>query len=341
MATIVRTTIAAAGATAVAVAAYLGWAWNHGLAADQQTYVLKAGSSLRAFARELHEQGVLPDRYSLVLLAHLRGQTRQLKAGEYRFAPGITQGELLAQVIAGKVVEYPLPLIEGWTFAQCLQALRAAPKLTKTLEGLGPEEIMARLGHPGLHPEGQFYPDTYYYSAGTTDLSLLRRAFERMQERLQAEWEAREPDLPLKTAYEALTLASIVEKETGLTSERKLIAGVFINRLKREMRLQSDPTVIYGMGTAFDGNLRLQDLQRDTPYSTYTRRGLPPTPIAMPGGPALRAVMQPAQTEALYFVARGDGSHHFSATLEEHNAAVVKYQLGGRPKGFSSYPVAN
>lgn len=341
MATIVRTTIAVAAAIALAAATYLGWAWNHGLAAGERSYILKPGSSLGTFARELHQQGVLPDRYSIILLAYLRGQTRQLKAGEYRFAPGITQGELLAQVIAGKVVEYPLVLIEGWTFAQVLQALRAAPKLTKTVEGLGPEEIMAQLGHPELHPEGQFYPDTYYYSAGATDLSVLRRAFGRMQERLRSEWEARAPDLPLKTAYEALTLASIVEKETGLTSERTLIAGVFMNRLRKQMRLQSDPTVIYGMGSAFEGNLRLQDLQRDTPYSTYTRRGLPPTPIAMPGGPALHAVMHPAQTDALYFVARGDGSHHFSTTLEEHNGAVVKYQLGGRRRDFSSKPVTN
>ncbi len=341
MATIVRTTIAAAVAIALAAAAYLGWAWNHGLATGGDSYIVRPGSSLGAFARELHEQKVLPDRYSLVVLAYLRGQTRQLKAGEYRFAPGITQGELLKQVIAGKVIEYPLALIEGWTFVQVVQALQAAPKLTRTLEGLDPAEIMARLGHPGLHPEGQFYPDTYYYSAGATDLSLLRRAFGRMQERLQAEWEARAADLPLMSAYEALTLASIVEKETGLASERALIAGVFMNRLKRQMRLQSDPTVIYGMGTRFEGNLRLQDLQRDTPYSTYTRRGLPPTPIAMPSGSALHAVMHPADTEALYFVARGDGSHHFSATLEEHNEAVIKYQLGGQRKGFSSKPITN
>lgn len=328
-------------ALAAGAGAYLGWAWNHALTVGERTYVVNPGSSMHAVSAELYAAGVLPDRYSLVLLAYLKGQTRQLKAGEYRFPAGATQGELLAQVVAGRVVEYPLALIEGWTFEQFLQAVHAAPKLTKVLEGLSPQQIMEQLGHPELHPEGQFYPDTYYYSAGATDLSMLRRAFERMQERLHAEWEARAAELPLNTPYEALTLASIVEKETGLVSERALIAGVFINRLRQGMRLQSDPTVIYGMGPSFDGNLRLRDLQRDTPYSTYTRRGLPPTPIAMPGGPALHAVTQPAQTRARYFVARGDGSHHFSETLEEHNEAVIKYQLGGRRKGFSSHRVLN
>lgn len=309
--------------------------------ATAQTHVVKPGTSMHAFTRELYSQGLVPDRYSLVVLAYLRGQARHLKAGEYRFAAGMTPRELLDQVVAGRVVEYPLAFIEGWTFDQLRHALREAPKLTHTLEGLSENEIMARLGQPGLHPEGQFYPDTYYYSAGTTDMALLQRTFQRMQNRLQREWLTRDPELPLQAPYEALILASIVEKETGRANERQMIAGVFINRLRKGMRLQSDPTVIYGLGPSFDGNLRRRDLQRDTPYSTYTRGGLPPTPIAMPGGEALSAAMHPMQTKALYFVSRGDGSHHFSESLQEHNDAVIKYQLNGKSGNFSSYSVAN
>jgi UPF0755 protein len=236
------------------------------------------------------------------------------------------------------VVEYSLRLVEGWTFKQSLQALAQAPKLTQTLAGHTPEQIMARLGQPGRHPEGRFFPDTYKYTAGQTDLSILARAHERMQNTLQREWEARRADSPFKEPYEALVLASIVEKETGQPGERPMIAGVFINRLRRNMKLQTDPTVIYGLGEKFDGNLRLRDLRSDTPYNSYTRTGLPPTPIAMPGGAAIRAVMQPADTRALYFVSRGDGSHEFSETLGQHNDAVTKYQLGGKPRAFSSSP---
>jgi UPF0755 protein len=238
-------------------------------------------------------------------------------------------------------VEYPLALIEGWTFDQFLQAINSAPKVRQTMNGLSHEQIMERLSRPDLQPEGQFYPDTYYHVAGTTDLQLLQRAFARMQTRVQNEWSARSAGLPLKNSYEALILASIVEKETGRASERHLIAGVFINRLRRGMRLQSDPTVIYGMGQSFDGNLRRRDLLRDSPYSTYTRGGLPPTPIAMPGGDALHAVLHPAPTKALYFVSKNDGSHKFSETLREHNEAVIKYQLRGKKRKFSTYRVAN
>ncbi|MFQ5936097.1 MAG: endolytic transglycosylase MltG [Acidiferrobacterales bacterium] len=332
-----RSTIVIGVAAAIGAGGYLTWAWNRGLPHDVDSHVVNPGTPLRTFARELYREGLLPDRYSLIMLAYLRGHSRRLKAGEYRFAKGITQYELLDQVVAGRVIEYPLALIEGWTFEQFLHAIREAPKMTSTLSDLGQQEIMARLGHPDLHPEGQFFPDTYYYSAGTTDLALLRRAFERMQTRLQGEWEGRAPELPLDTPYQALTLASIVEKETGHAGERRLVAGVFLNRLRIGMRLQSDPTVIYGMGSTFDGNLRRRDLERDSPYSTYTRRGLPPTPIAMPGGDALHAVLHPEETDALYFVARGDGTHHFSETLQQHNEAVIKYQLGGKRRRFSSY----
>jgi len=325
----------------VAVGSYLAWAWNHELVLGSERRVVKTGVSMHAFTRELHREGVLPDRYSLVLLALLKGQGRALKAGEYQFGPGMTQRTLLDQVVSGKVIEYPLALIEGWTFQQVLQAIHQAPKIENTLGESSPEEIMEKLGYPGLHPEGQFYPDTYYYSVGTSDVSLLRRAFTRMQARVHAEWADRESGLPLNDPYDALKLASIVEKETGLTSERQLIAGVFINRLRRGTRLQSDPTVIYGLGDSFNGNLTRKDLLRDSPYSTYTRSGLPATPIAMPGGDALYAVLHPAATKALYFVARGDGSHQFSETLSAHNKAVIKYQLAGRNRDFSSYSTSN
>jgi UPF0755 protein len=326
---------------AVGVGSYLAWAWNHPLSINDDVYVVDPGTSMRAFARKLHSANALPDGYSLVLLAYVTGHARNLKAGEYRFKQGISQRELLQQVVTGRVVEYLLALIEGWTFDQFLQAINSAPKVRQTMNGLSHEQIMERLSRPDLHPEGQLYPDTYYYVAGTTDLQLLQRAFARMQSRVQNEWSARSSGLPLKNSYEALILASIVEKETGRASERHLIAGVFINRLRRGMRLQSDPTVIYGMGQSFDGNLRRRDLLRDSPYSTYTRGGLPPTPIAMPGGDALHAVLHPAPTKALYFVSKNDGSHEFSETLREHNEAVIKYQLRGKKRKFSSYRVAN
>jgi UPF0755 protein len=332
-----RSAVLALLALTLAAAGYLFWSWNHALEPGADTYVVIPGMTLRAFARELHARGVLPETRTFVWLATLTGRGRDLKAGEYRFRRGISARELLDQVVAGRVVEYPLTLVEGWTFRQFLDALEKSPKLAHTLGGMTPAQIMTRLGAPGVHPEGRFYPDTYFFADGQTDFAILTRAFDKMRTRLQEEWDNREAELPFKTPAEALILASIVEKETARAEERRLIAGVFINRLRRGIRLQTDPTVIYGMGAAFDGNLRLKDLRTDTPYNTYTRRGLPPTPIAMPGGESLRAVLHPEQTRALYFVSRGDGSHVFSETLEEHNRAVIKYQLNGRPRPFSSH----
>jgi UPF0755 protein len=311
---------------------YLFWAWNHALEPGTEIYEVKPGMPLRSFARELSARGVLPESHSFVWLAHLTGRDRGLKSGEYRFRDGMTARELLDQIVAGRVIEYPVVLLEGWTFQQFLAVIRAAPKLAQTLAGMAPVAIMERLGRPGEHPEGWFFPDTYYYSAGQTDIMILANAYDKMQQLLQREWEGRENNLPLKNAYEALILASIVEKESGRADERRLIAGVFINRLRHGMRLQTDPTVIYGMGKSFDGNLRLKDLRRDTPYNTYTRRGLPPTPVAMPGKDSLQAALHPMVTGALFFVARGDGSHEFSSTLAEHNKAVLKYQLKGKPR---------
>ncbi|MDH3309199.1 MAG: endolytic transglycosylase MltG [Gammaproteobacteria bacterium] len=312
--------------------AYLLWSWNHPLRPGSETYEVKPGTSLRAFARMLSARHVLPESHSFVLLAHLTGHDRALKSGEYRFRDGMSARELLDQIIAGRVIEYSVVLVEGWTFGQFLAALTAAPKLGRTLTGKSHEAVMERLGHSDEHPEGRFFPDTYYYSAGQTDIMILANAYDKMQQLLQRAWEGRENNLPLNNPYEALILASIVEKETGQANERGLIAGVFINRLRLGMRLQSDPTVIYGMGKEFDGNIRLKDLRNDTPYNTYTRKGLPPTPVAMPGKEALQAVLHPAATKALYFVSRGDGSHEFSSSLEEHNRAVLKYQLKGKSR---------
>lgn len=313
-------------------AVYLFWSWNHPLQPGTEIYAVKPGMTLRALARELSGRGVLPESHSFVWLAYLTGHQRDLKSGEYRFRNGMTARELLEQIVAGRVVEYPVTLVEGWTFRQFLDAIGEAPKLTRTLTGLSPRAVMEKLGHKGEHPEGRFFPDTYYYSSGQTELAILANAYDKMQKLLQQEWEKRDNNLPFRDPYEALILASIVEKETGRADERRLIAGVFVNRLRHGMKLQTDPTVIYGLGESFDGNLRLRDLRRDTPYNTYTRTGLPPTPVAMPGKESLQAVLHPVINGALYFVSRGDGSHDFSATLEEHNKAVIKYQLKGKPR---------
>lgn len=336
-----RKWLVALASAALVVAGYLGWYWYRPLHPGEQTYEVRPGATLRAFARELTARGVLHEARSFVAIATLTGRGRSLKVGEYRFADGISASALLDQVVAGRVVEYPLVLVEGWTFRQFQQVLAQAPRLQQTLTGLTPAQIMEKLGHAGEHWEGRFYPDTYKYSSGHTDLTILKRAYERMQAQLESEWSNREAGLPFRNAYEALILASIVEKETGKGEERPMIAGVFLNRLQRGMKLQTDPTVIYGLGEKFDGNLRRRDLVADTPYNTYTRTGLPPTPIAMPGGAAIRAALHPAATRALYFVSRGDGSHVFSDNLKDHNDAVIKYQLGGKPRAFSSHPVAN
>ncbi len=309
--------------------AYLYWFSITRLSPQEIIYVVEPGATLRGFAQQLRDQGVLPDAHSLVWLAYLKGQERHLKAGEYRFRKGITPPQLLEQVISGRVVEYPLAIIEGWTFKQVMETLAKAPRLTHTLQGLQPQQIMASLGYPGMHPEGRFYPDTYYYSSGMSDLIILQRAFQKMDVFLQTEWAKRDTSVPLKNPDEALILASIVEKETGRADERPMIAGVFSQRLRIGMRLQTDPTVIYGMGEQYRGNIRLKDLRTRTPYNTYFIKGLPPTPIAMPSGAALHAVLNPAETKALYFVARGDGGHVFSDNLQDHNQAVVKYQLNG------------
>lgn len=301
------------------------------------TYELAPGSNFIRVVNDLARQGIVDEPRWLRWYARLSGQASRIKAGEYRFEPGLTPRQLLRELVQGRVRQYSLTLIEGWNFRQLKAAVAAHPALRQTLRGLDDAAIMARIGHPGEHPEGRFLPDTYHFPKGTRDADFLARAYDAMARVLAEEWAGRAPDLPLKTPYEALILASIVEKETGLASERPAIAGVFIRRLRKGMRLQTDPTVIYGMGEAYRGNIRKRDLLTDTPYNTYRRRGLPPTPIAMPGRAAIHATLHPDDSDNLYFVSRGDGSHQFSATLEEHNRAVIKYQLKGRRKPFSSY----
>ena len=258
----------------------------------------------------------------------MSGQARLIKAGSYELVPGTSPRKLLSMLVRGEEALKNVTLVEGWTFVQVRAALQKAELLAPETIGLEPQIIMGKLGRPGVHPEGRFFPDTYTYAKGSSDLALLKRAARAMDKRLDAAWSMRRADTPLKSPEQALILASIIEKETGKAADRAQIGGVFSNRLRIGMPLQTDPTVIYGLGARFDGNLRKRDLQADTPYNTYTRGGLPPTPIAMPGRAALLAAVQPAPTQALYFVARGDGSSHFSSNLDEHNRAVNKYIRG-------------
>ncbi|MCW8955762.1 MAG: endolytic transglycosylase MltG, partial [Gammaproteobacteria bacterium] len=279
-------------------------------------YELNPGTSVSALARSLYKQKLLERPRYLSWWARISGQATRLKAGEYEISAGLTPFALLDMMVNGKVRLYSLTLVEGKTYWQMFDQVHQSPYLKHSLADLTDEEIMARIGHAGEHPEGRFYPDTYHFPKGLVDVEFLQRAYAEMDKRLQSAWEQRDVGLPFDTPYEALVMASIVEKETALASERKQIAGVFINRLRKRMRLQTDPTVIYGLGKDFDGDIRFRDLRADTPYNTYTRRGLPPTPIAMPGQEALDAVMHPDTTPYLYFVARGDesGSHIFSET---------------------------
>jgi len=287
---------------------------------------VKPGTTMRGVAQQLAQEGVVAQPLLFTWVARLSGKGSALKAGNYALEAALTPWDLLQKLTKGDVTLSEVKFIEGWTFQQMRQALDRAPGLQHDTQGLSPDEIMARLGFPGQHPEGRFFPDTYFFSSGMSDLAILARAHKLMQAQLDSAWRERAPNLPYTTPDEALIMASIIEKETGQAIERPMIAGVFINRLRIGMLLQTDPTVIYGLGESFDGNLRRRDLLTDTPYNTYTRAGLPPTPIAMPGLGALQAAMHPAQTQALYFVARGNGLHQFSSTLAQHNQAVNRYQ---------------
>jgi len=299
------------------------------LASPTVDFSIRPGSTLRSATRQLIDAGLPLPEWKFVLLARANGASAAVKAGSYQVSEGVTPLILIRKIMRGEYAQAEVLFLEGWTFRQMREALEGHPDLKHDTAGLAEAEIMARLGDPGIIPEGMFFPDTYVFAKGSSDLAVLARARRAMKGQLDAAWAKRDPDLPIADPYEALILASIVEKETGKADDRAMIAGVFANRLRRKMKLQTDPSVIYGMGEQFDGNLRKRDLVRDTPFNTYTRLGLPPHPIAMPGLASIAAVVHPAKTDALYFVSRGDGTSEFSRTLVEHNRAVAKYQMPG------------
>jgi UPF0755 protein len=294
------------------------------------SFTISTGSSLRAATQQMVQAGVLDAALPFEVLTRLLGDPKNIKAGNYEVESGVTPLGLMNKLTRGDSTAVPITFVEGWTFRQMRRALDEHPGLKHETQGLSEAEILQRLGVQHPSAEGLFFPDTFHFSYGVSDLNILRRSYQLMQKHLMAQWERRPLNFPLGTPYDALILASLVEKETGKAAERPLIAAVFLNRLRAGMRLQTDPTVIYGMGELFDGNLRKQDLVTDHPYNTYTRAGMPPTPIAMPGLASLRAAMDPAPSDALYFVAKGDGTSHFSRSYEEHDRAVTKYQRSGR-----------
>jgi len=288
------------------------------------------GAGFRVAIDQLEKAGIPVGRYEFEVLARALGRERDIKAGNYQLLQPVAPLELLEKLTRGDVTQAEVRLIEGWTFSQFRDALDNSPNLRHDTVGLEDREVLARVQANETHPEGIFFPDTYLFSRGSSDVAVLRRAYRAMQRHLSVEWAARQADAPYASPYEALIMASIIEKETGRAGERDLIGGVLVNRLRIGMRLQADPTVIYGLGNSFDGNLKKVHLLEDNPYNSYTRAGLPPTPIAMPGLASLRSAMQPGKTDAMFYVSRGDGSSHFSRTIEEHNRAVSKYQLRGR-----------
>ena len=319
----------AAGGAAIGVAAWLWWFATHPVALPTTPFefTVHTGATVRSVSRQLAQKGLLHEGESLWILARILGRARTIQAGTYRLDQPVTPIELLDKMRRGDVVMVEMIFIEGTTLRQWLAQLAEEPLVRHTLAGKPEAELRAAIGIAQSSGEGWFFPDTYRFAPGVSDVDILKRAHAAMKKRLEEGWQARDPELPLTDPYQALILASIVEKETAAPDERPLVASVFVNRLKRGMRLQTDPTVIYGMGASYDGNIRKRDLTTDTPWNTYTRDGLPPTPIAMPGAGAIRAAVQPAKTDYLYFVARGNGTHEFTRSLEEHNRAVAKYQL--------------
>ncbi len=289
-------------------------------------FIVVPGTGLRTISRDLAARGLIVSPWTFSLVARLRGQSEKLQAGVYEIRPGTTPVALLERMARGDSLRDRITFIEGWTFRQVRAILDRTESLRHDTVGLREQEILERLGAIERHAEGLFFPDTYHFTMGTSDLQILRIAHGRMRAHLERAWAARKPGLPFTSPYDALVLASMVEKETGRAEDRPAIAAVFLNRLRIGMRLQSDPTVIYGLGERFDGNLRRRDLESDSPYNTYVRNGLPPTPIALPGAAALDAVLMPIEHRALYFVARGDGTSEFSSNLDDHNRAVARYQ---------------
>ncbi|MFV2055011.1 MAG: endolytic transglycosylase MltG [Thiohalomonadales bacterium] len=306
------------------------------VSAQGYVYELKPGFTLTYVARQLAKDGVISNAKYLVWVARLSGRANDIKTGEYLLTADMKPSELLDKINQGGSIQYGFTVIEGWTTEQLIAAVRKDKNLLHVTVGLSNKEIMSKLGLADLHPEGQFLPDTYHFPRGTSDLDFLRRANHALHTFLTEQWEKRDVGLPYKSPYEALIMASIVEKETGAAHERAQIAGVFIRRLEKRMRLQTDPTVIYGLGKSYKGNIKRRHLKQDTPYNTYTRFGLPPTPIALPGRDAILAALHPADGDSLYFVSRGDGTHKFTSNLRDHNNAVIKYQLKGKRRAFSS-----
>lgn len=326
----IRIFVAALVAVLAAGAGWLAWYADQPLAQGPfpKTFSVAPGTSLAGLAIQLEKARIVDSPLAFRLLGRLLGKANRLKAGVYEIDGPLTPLALYDKIERGEVVQAAVQFIEGWTVRDARAALDRHALLRHDSAPLSERELLAAIGASESHLEGLLFPDTYFFAPLSSDLDILRRAYRLQKRKLEAEWALRAPGLPYKDAYEALILASIVEKETGAPAERPLVAAVFVNRLKRGMRLQTDPTVIYGLGEAFDGNLRRADLQRDTPYNTYTRNGLPPTPIALPGLASIQAALHPAASDALYFVARGDGTHVFSATLDAHNRAVNRYQRG-------------
>lgn len=319
-----------------AVAAYAWWGAVHeplGFGESEMVYEVKPGASLRSVSKDMEEQGVVTSRWLLESWARYTGKQRALKAGEYSLSPDMSVETLFDTLVSGQSLQYRITFPEGMTVAEMVTSLKNHDRVRSELDASRLQEELRKI--TGMEQsEGWFYPDTYQFPKGATDVDVLRIAHNKMKTELESAWASRHDDLPLESPYQALILASIVEKETGVPDERPLIASVFTQRLIRGMRLQTDPTVIYGMGDRYKGNIRKSDLRRDTPYNTYTRKGLPPTPIASPGRGALMAAVQPIKSDALFFVAKGGGRHHFSATYKEHRQAVIKYQLGGKASRY-------
>jgi UPF0755 protein len=324
----IKRTLLLAGLLGLIAAGGLAWYASQPLHFEQlpKTIHVTPGTHLRSLSTMLEQEGVIKSARVFWLLGRLLGKGETLKVGVYTLDKSLTPLELYAKIQRGEVTTAIVQFIEGKNWREVRAVLAAQPLLKNDSAGMGDAELMQTIGAEEAHPEGLLFPDTYFYAPHTSDLDVLRRAYRLQHEKLMAAWEARAPGLPYRSPYEALIMASIVEKETGAAFERPQIAGVFVNRLKRGMRLQTDPTVIYGLGEHFDGNLRKVDLQTDTPYNTYTRAGLPPTPIAMPSEAAIQAALNPAKTNALYFVASGNGTHVFSSNLDAHNRAVNRYQ---------------
>lgn len=315
----------------LAATLFSGWLYHHYhreivLPYTPYEFSIESGSNLKQITQQLVEEGILPDTWSFILLSRFLKQDSTIKAGDYLLTENPSQITLLDYLIKGDIRQSVIQFIEGWTFSQFLETIYNHPNIRNTTINMSEAEILQQLGADEDFAEGLFFPDTYHFVKNTADTEILKRAYRIMQEQLHEAWDQRAESLPLETPYEALILASIVEKETGLDSDRAEIAGVFINRLRIGMRLQTDPTVIYGIRDRFDGNLRKKDLQTDHDYNTYTRSGLPPTPIAMPGLSSIRAAVNPATTKNLYFVAKGNGESQFSTNLQDHNHAVAKYQ---------------